>query len=75
MNYSCNPSYGQKSEGIYSLISYADVDIFLTDDRYFRSEDDMPDSLDGKPNTEKSYFGKMQLDWLRKIKFSSVVTK
>ncbi len=64
MNYSCNPGYGQKGEGIYSLISYGDVDIFLTDDRYFRSEDEMPDSLDGKPNTEKSYFGKMQLDWL-----------
>ena len=65
MNYSCNPSYGQKGEGIYSLLSYADVDIFLTDDRYFRSEDDMPDSLDEKPNAEKNYFGKMQLDWLK----------
>lgn len=65
MNYSCNPSYGEKEEGIYTKISYSDVDIFLTDDRYFRSEDDMPDSIDGKPNTDKTYFGKMQLDWLK----------
>ena len=65
MNYSCNPSYGQKGEGIYSLVSYGDVDIFLTDDRYFRSEDDMPDSIDGKPNESKTYFGKMQMDWLK----------
>lgn len=65
MNYSCNPSYGQKGEGIYSVVSYGDVDIFLTDNRYFRSEDDMADSVDGKPNPEKTYFGKMQLDWLK----------
>lgn len=65
MNYSCNPSYGQKGEGIYSLVSYGDVDIFLTDDRWFRSEDDMPDSIDGKPNPDKTYFGKMQMDWLK----------
>ncbi|MBL0355998.1 MAG: alkaline phosphatase family protein [Chitinophagaceae bacterium] len=65
MNYSCNPSYGQKGEGIYSVISFADVDIFLTDDRYFRSEDDMADSANGQPNPEKTYFGRMQMDWLK----------
>lgn len=65
MNYSCNPSYGQKDEGIYSVVSYSDVDIFLTDDRYFRSEDDMADSIEGKQNMQKTYFGKMQLDWLK----------
>ena len=65
MNYSCNPSYGQKGEGIYSVVGYSDVDVFLTDDRYFRSEDDMPDSMDGKSNPDKTYFGKTQLDWLK----------
>ncbi len=65
MNYSCNPSYGQNGEGIYSIISYGDVDIFLTDDRYFRSEDEIPDSINGIPNAEKTYFGKMQLEWLK----------
>lgn len=65
MAYSCNPSYGYKGEGIYSLVSYSDVDIFLTDDRWFRSEPDLPDSIDGKLNPDKTYFGKMQMDWLK----------
>lgn len=65
MNYSCNPSYGQHNEGIYSVISYSDVDIFLTDDRWWRSEAALKDSIDGKPNTAKTYFGKQQLDWLK----------
>ena len=74
MNYSCNPSYGQKGEGIYSVVSYGDVDIFLTDDRYFRSEDDMPDSIHGKANPDKTYFGKMQLDWLKNALLFSKAT-
>jgi alkaline phosphatase D len=65
MNYTCNPSYGEKGEGIYSVISYSDVDIFLTDDRYFRSEDNILDSIDGKVNTDKTYFGKKQMEWLK----------
>ncbi len=74
MKYSCNPSYGEKNEGIYSVISYSDVDIFLTDDRYFRSEDGMPDSVDGKPNESKTYFGKMQMDWLKNALLFSKAT-
>ncbi len=74
MNYSCNPGYGQKGEGIYSLVTYGDVDIFLTDDRYFRSEDDMPDSIDGKQNESKTYFGKMQMDWLKNAMLHSKAT-
>jgi alkaline phosphatase D len=74
MNYSCNPSYGQKGEGIYSVMSYGDVDIFLTDDRYFRSEDDMPDSINGKQNPDKTYFGKMQMDWLKNALLFSKAT-
>ena len=63
-DYWLNPSYGEEGKGIYSLISYGDVDIFLTDDRYFRSEDEIPDSINGQPNTNKAYFGNMQLEWL-----------
>jgi alkaline phosphatase D len=59
-----NPSFGQDHTGIYTKISYSDVDIFLTDDRYFRSANDMADSLSGKPNPEKHFFGRKQLDWL-----------
>lgn len=64
-NYSLNPAYGEEGKGIYSVLSYSDVDVFLTDDRFFRSEDAMPDSIDGKPNTAKTYFGKMQMEWLK----------
>jgi alkaline phosphatase D len=76
MNYSLNPSYGEEGKGIYSVVSYSDVDVFLTDDRFFRSEDEMPDSIDGKPNTAKSYFGRMQMEWLKNaLSFSTATFK
>jgi alkaline phosphatase D len=60
-----NPSCGQDGKGIYTKVSYSDVDIFLTDDRFFRSADDMPDSINGQPNKEKEYFGHEQMEWLK----------
>lgn len=72
--YWSNPSYGQDGKGIYSQISYGDVDIFLTDDRYFRSSDDLEDSIEGKPNPEKHFFGKKQLDWLEDALMQSSAT-
>ena len=65
MNYSLNPSYGEEEKGIYSLVSYSDVDVFLTDDRYFRSAEEIADSIGGQPNKEKKYFGKKQMEWLK----------
>lgn len=65
MNYSLSPSYGEDGKGVYTKVGYADVDLFLTDDRYFRSEDDMPDSIDGKPSATKTYFGPTQMEWLK----------
>lgn len=65
MNYWLNPAYGEEGKGIYGMFSYSDVDVFLTDDRFFRSEDETPDSINGQPNAGKSYFGKMQLEWLK----------
>jgi alkaline phosphatase D len=65
MNYWCNPSYGMNNEGIYTKVSYADADFFLMDDRYFRSNDEMADSVDGKPNPAKRMWGKQQMDWLK----------
>jgi alkaline phosphatase D len=64
-NYWCNPTSGEDEKGIYSMFTYGDIDVFLTDDRFFRSEDEIPDSIDGKPNTNKSYFGKAQMEWLK----------
>jgi len=64
-NYTLNPSYGEDGKGIYTKMSYGDVDFFLTDNRYFRSNDKLVDSIDGKPNTAKTYFGSMQMEWLK----------
>lgn len=60
-----NPSYGQSNQGIYSKFTWHDVDVFLLDDRWFRSNDSMQDSIQGKPNPQKQMFGKQQLDWLK----------
>jgi alkaline phosphatase D len=65
MNYFINPSYGMNNEGIYSLVSYSDVDVFMMDDRWWRSADRMKDSIDGKPNPDKQMWGKVQMEWLK----------
>ena len=64
-NYWLNPTAGEDNKGIYSQFSYGDVDFFLTDDRYFRSDPNQPDSINGIPNTEKKYFGTQQMQWLQ----------
>ena len=64
LNYWCNISYGEEQKGIYSQISYSDVDLFLTDDRWWRSADELEDSISGKPNPAKHFFGEKQLYWL-----------
>ena len=74
MNFTVNPSYGENGMGIYSVINYSDVDVFLTDDRYFRSDDKMPDSINGTLNTDKTYFGNMQMEWLKNALLYSKAT-
>ncbi len=79
-DYFLNPSAGENGKGIYTQFSYGDVDFFLTDDRYFRSEEEIYDSVNGKPNAEKSYFGQQQMNWLKnallfsKAPFKIIVT-
>ena len=65
MNYFCNPSYGENGEGVYSMMSYSDVDIFLTDSRWFRSPDYIKDSINGRPNPGKRMLGEKQMEWLK----------
>ena len=65
MSYFCNPSYGQNGQGIYTMTSWGDVDIFMTDDRWFRSEDKMQDSVNGQPNPAKRMLGEQQMEWLK----------
>lgn len=65
MNYFANTSYGMGGEGIYTMTSYSDVDIFMMDDRWWRSADATKDSVDGKPNAAKTMWGKTQMEWLK----------
>ncbi len=75
-NYFLNPSYGEDKKGIYTKVSYSDVDLFLTDDRFFRSEDDMPDSINGMPSKDKHFFGTAQMEWLKNsLEFSKATFK
>lgn len=73
-NYTLNPSYGYQDEGIYTKFSYSDVDVFMTDNRYFRSHARYPDSINGQPNPNKTYFGRQQLEWLKNALLSSRAT-
>jgi alkaline phosphatase D len=70
-SYWANPSYGQNDEGIYTKMSYGDVDFFMMDDRYFRSADAMQPMIDGKPNADKKMWGDKQLSWLKSALLSS----
>jgi alkaline phosphatase D len=69
-----NPSYGEYGKGIYSKISYSDADIFLLDDRTWRSQDNLSDSVGGVPNPEKRMFGVQQLEWLKNALAGSAAT-
>lgn len=64
-NYWANPSSGHDGQGIYTQLSYGDVDIFLTDGRWWRSADEVPSTINGTPNPEKRMLGERQLEWLK----------
>ncbi|MER3499609.1 MAG: phosphodiesterase [Chitinophagaceae bacterium] len=71
MKFWANPSYGENSEGIYSKFTWNDIDVFMLDDRWFRSNDRMKDSLSGQPNEEKRMFGRQQMEWLKNALLNS----
>lgn len=73
-SYFCNPSSGENGQGIYTMTSWGDVDIFITDDRWWRSADAMPDSVNGKPNPEKKMLGDQQMEWLKNSLLFSTAT-
>jgi alkaline phosphatase D len=72
--YFCNPSSGENGQGTYTMTSWGDADIFMTDDRWWRSADLMKDSVDGKPNPEKRMLGKQQMEWLKNSLLFSTAT-
>jgi alkaline phosphatase D len=73
-SYWCNPSSGEEGKGIYTKLSYSDVDIFMLDDRFFRSADDLPQQLDGQPNMAKQMYGAQQMRWLENALATSNAT-
>ena len=74
--YWANPSYGHNDEGIYTLVSYGDADIFLCDDRWWRSDADVKDSVNGRPNPDKRMLGEKQMTWLKNsLLYSNAVFK
>ncbi|MEP7196893.1 MAG: alkaline phosphatase D family protein [Saprospiraceae bacterium] len=70
-SYFANPTYGMDGQGVYTKISYNDVDLFLMDNRTWRSSDDMPEILNGKLNPEKKMFGEKQIEWLKNALLNS----
>jgi len=64
-HYWANPSYGEYGRGTYTKMSFSDADIFMLDDRTWRSSDKLSDSLNGQPNPAKRMFGEQQMDWLK----------
>jgi len=73
-SYFPNTSAGENGQGIYTMINWGDADLFLTDDRWWRSADLMKDTVDGKPNPEKRMLGKQQMDWLKNALLQSTAT-
>ncbi len=74
--YWCNPSYGENGQGTYTMTTWGDADIFLTDDRWWRSADRMKDSVNGFPNPEKEMLGTQQMEWLKNsLLYSSATFK
>jgi alkaline phosphatase D len=64
-SYFCNPSAGENGQGTYTMTTWGDADIFMTDDRWWRSADRTKELVNGKPNPEKRMLGEQQMDWLK----------
>lgn len=73
-SYFCNPSAGENGQGTYTMTSWGDADIFMTDDRWWRSADKTKDSVNGKPNPEKRMLGTQQMEWLKNSLLYSTAT-
>ncbi len=71
MKYWGNMTYGEQDEGIYSSFTWSDCDFFMMDDRSFRASDNMTEMIDGKPNKQKTYWGRNQLNWLQNALLTS----
>jgi|CXWL01.1.fsa_nt_gi alkaline phosphatase D len=60
--YWANPSYGlPDAPGVFFKFTYADVDFFMLDGRYYRDPNEAPDG------PGKTMLGAPQLDWLKQV--------
>ena len=60
--YWANASYGlPETPGVFGFAQHGDVDIVLTDGRYYRSHDRMPDT------PAKTMYGAAQLEWMKNL--------
>jgi len=61
-----NKYFGElDNHGTYSSFRWGDTEFFLMDDRYYRSSKKMQGKVSGKPNPDKHFYGKRQLEWLK----------
>lgn len=72
-----NQSFGEpQNQGVYTKFQWSDVDFFLCDNRYYRDDTEIKDSIGGKPNPAKKHMGKEQMSWLKNsLAFSRGVFK
>jgi alkaline phosphatase D len=70
-----NNMYGEKKNpGIYTNFKWSDAEFFLMDDRYYRSNNKTKDTIHGKVNKSKAYFGHKQMEWLKNNLLASRAT-
>ncbi|RYY90454.1 MAG: alkaline phosphatase family protein [Chitinophagaceae bacterium] len=74
LDYWPNHSAGENGQGIYTKISHGDVDIFMMDDRWFRSANNMSSMPGGAANPAKRMWGAQQMEWLKNALLSSTAT-
>lgn len=72
--YWANPSSGHFGQGVYTQFGWSDVDFFLCDGRWWRSPDEMIDSVGSKPNPDKVMLGRQQMQWLKEALLQSTAT-
>jgi alkaline phosphatase D len=70
-----NKTFGEPDNaGVYHKFKWSDCDFFCMDDRYYRSSNSLSDSISGKPNPNKRFYGVKQLDWLKNSLIASEAT-
>ncbi len=70
-----NKTFGEPdNQGTYHKFKQSDCDFYCMDDRFYRSANALPDSINDKPNPSKVFYGRKQLDWLKNNLISTNAT-